>query len=166
MQENTILSSVLYPGLNLPESELRLRLDENKAPKVFDNIRRKFVCMTPEEIVRQCFTSWLTGTLHYPLSLMANEIGIELNGTRKRCDTVVFRADGSPLMIVEYKAPDVSISQTVFDQIVRYNMALKALCLVVSNGVNHFCCLMDYSRSTYSFLKEVPDYYTMKSMEA
>lgn len=122
--------------------------------------------MTPEEIVRQCFTSWLIGFLHYPSSLMANEIGIELNGTRKRCDTVVFRTDGSPLMIVEYKAPDVVISQTVFDQIVRYNMALKAKCLVVSNGISHFCCLMDYSGNACCFLKEVPDYEMLRGMEA
>ncbi len=77
----------------------------------------------PEEFVRQHFTAWLRDAKHYPASLMANEIGIDVNGTRKRCDTVIFGKDGKPVVIVEYKAPDVAVNQAVFDQIVRYNVA-------------------------------------------
>ena len=125
---------------------------------VFDSIRRRYVRLTPEEFVRQQFTSWMVNSLHYPHSLLANEIGIRLNGTLKRCDTVVFNNDTSILMIIEYKAPEVSITQEVFNQIVRYNMVLKADYLVVSNGLHHYCCKMDYNKETYAFLTAVPDY--------
>ena len=131
---------------------------------MFDPLRKKYVVLTPEEYVRQNFTSWLRDTLHYPASLMANEIGIDLNGTKKRCDTVIFNPDGSPFMIVEYKAPSVTVTQAVFDQIVRYNMVLKARYLAVSNGLQHFCCVIDYARSTYHFIPEIPDYAEVRKI--
>ena len=89
---------------------------------------------------------------------MANEIGIEVNGTKKRCDTVVFGRDGKPLVIVEYKAPDVNITQDTFDQIVRYNLVFHARYLIVSNGLNHYCCVMDYTNDTYHFIPAIPDF--------
>ncbi|MCM1489892.1 MAG: type I restriction enzyme HsdR N-terminal domain-containing protein [Muribaculum sp.] len=135
--------------------ELRLRKEENVV-KVFDSLRSKYVVLTPEEYVRQNFTSWLTKELKYPKSLVSNEVSINLNNTRRRCDTVVFRSDGTPLMIVEYKAPTVAINQKVFDQIARYNMVLKSRYLVVSNGLNHYCCEMFYDADTYVFLQEIP----------
>ena len=107
-----------YEELNLPAAPLRIR-DENGIRKVFDRLRDKWVVLTPEEWVRQHFTYWLINEFHYPQSLMANEIGIEVNGAKKRCDTVAFRREGTPLLIVEYKAPDIRITQAVFDQIVR-----------------------------------------------
>ncbi len=152
---------VKYPKLNLPPIELRLN-EEEGILKVFDPLRKKFVALTPEEYVRQHFTDWMQKTYHYPASLMANEIGIDVNGMKKRCDTVVFNPDGSPLVIVEYKAPDIKISQTTFDQIVRYNMALKASYLIVSNGINHYCCVIDYKNNTYNFIPTVPDYQILK----
>lgn len=146
-----------FPILNLPPAEIKLR-HEGRLVKVFDRLRKKYVVLTPEEFVRQSFTSWLYSFLNYPKSLMANEIGINLNGTRKRCDTVVFNSDGSPFIIVEYKAPDVNITQTVFDQIVRYNMVLKANFLIVSNGLQHYCCLIDYKNNSYRFIPRIPEY--------
>ncbi len=143
------------PPLNLPPIDLRTRLEENIL-KVFDPIRRKYVALTPEEYVRQHFTSWMIESLGYPRSLISNEVAITLNDMRRRCDTVVFRPDGSHLMIVEYKAPTVGITQTVFDQIARYNMALQSRYLCVSNGMRHYCCEMDYSNDTYRFLPEIP----------
>lgn len=131
--------------------------------KVFDPLRRKYVALTPEEFVRQHFVNWLITGLNYPPSLTANEIGIELNGTKRRCDTVVFNPDGSPLIIVEYKAPNVGISQKVFDQIVRYNMVLRARYLIVSNGMRHFCCVVDYAANTYHFIPEIPNYTDLKN---
>ena len=121
-----------------------------------DVFRNKYVAMTAEEYVRLHFTAWMTGYLGYPASLMNNEVSITLNNTRRRCDTVVFRSDGSPVMIVEYKAPTVTITQNVFDQIARYNIVLRSRFLVVSNGLRHFCCEMDYAHDTYSFLSEIP----------
>ncbi len=146
-----------YPRLNLPPVELRMRESQGEV-KVFDTLRSKWVTLTPEEWVRQHFASWLQSEYGYPASLMANEIGIEVNGTRKRCDTVVFTREGSPRIIVEYKAPDIKITQTVFDQIVRYNMTLHADYLIVSNGLNHYCCKIDYSAGNYNFIPQIPNY--------
>lgn len=158
-----MLSGVDFPVLNLPPAELRFSRGDINI-KVFDCLRKKFVVCTPEEYVRQRFTYWMINTLGYPASIMANEIGISLNGTKKRCDTVCFNPDGMPLMIVEYKAPDVNVTQNVFDQIVRYNMVLKARFLVVTNGKNHYCCVIDYSDSSYRFLPYIPTYSECKEL--
>ncbi|MDE6754444.1 MAG: type I restriction enzyme HsdR N-terminal domain-containing protein [Muribaculaceae bacterium] len=152
----------MYTSLSLPKTQLNIIIDECGRKKVWDNLRRKYVILTPEEYVRQSFTFWMINYRGYPSSLMVNEIGIDLNGTKKRCDTVVFRPNGHPLMIIEYKAPNIDITQVVFDQIVRYNMVLKAPFLAVSNGIKHFCCKIDYSANTYHFLPELPDYKLMK----
>lgn len=146
-----------WPPLNLPHVSLRIRREDGLV-KVFDSLRGKYVNLTPEEYVRQHFVAYLGGELHYPASLMANEVSIRLNHTAKRCDTVVYDASGRPFMIVEYKAPGVRITQSVFDQIVRYNMRLHARYLVVSNGFSHYCCVMDYTRDTYHFIPRIPDY--------
>lgn len=143
------------PPLNLPPANLRLRMD-GKILKVFDPLRKKYVALTPEELVRQHFIAWMTDKLGYPASLMNNEVSIKLNDTSRRCDTVVFRKDGSPSMVVEYKAPTVPISQNVFDQIARYNMVLRSRYLIVSNGLHHYCCLMDYDNDSYRFIPEIP----------
>lgn len=143
------------PPLNLPHVDLRLRVEDDLL-KVFDPLRRKYVALTPEEYVRQHFTRWMTEALGYPSTLMNNEVSITLNKTKRRCDTVVFRSDGSPAMIVEYKAPTVEITQSVFDQIARYNMVLHSRYLVVSNGLRHFCCEMEYENDSYKFLPEIP----------
>lgn len=127
--------------------------------RVYDALRRKFVALTPEEWVRQHFVAYMTGELGYPAALMGNEVGITLNGTSRRCDTVLFSRNGlAPLMIVEYKAPHIEITQRVFDQIVRYNMVLHARWLVVSNGMRHFCCEIDYEKRGVRFLPNVPRY--------
>jgi len=89
---------------------------------------------------------------------MANEVLLHLNGTQKRCDTVLYRRDLSARMIVEYKAPHIEITQAVFDQITRYNMVLKVDYLIVSNGIQHYCCQIDYKNQRYTFLEDIPDY--------
>ncbi len=146
-----------FPRLNLPQAPLRLKEEEGKL-KVFDPLRKKFVALTPEEYVRQNFTAWLIGPLRYPAALMSNEVALNLNGLYRRCDTLIFNRRGKPFMIVEYKAPEVEITQKVFDQIVRYNMVLQADYIVVSNGLRHFCCRIDYSNYTYRFTPNIPDY--------
>lgn len=142
---------------------LRIVTDGDGKRKVFDPLRKKYVALTPEEHVRQTFVAWMTGELHYPASIMANEVSVRLNGMSRRCDTVVFHPDGRPLMIVEYKAPDVQISQATFDQIVRYNMVLRAEYLVVSNGLSTYCCHIDYRTGSYQFIPAVPDYAALRS---
>ena len=143
--------------LNLPAFDAKvIRKDGRTA--IFDIIRRRYVALTPEEWVRQHFVHYLIEHKGYPRSLMANEVQLNLHHTRKRCDTVLYRRDLTAQMIVEYKAPDVEITQAVFDQIGRYNLVLHVDYLVVSNGLRHYCCRMDYAQNRYQFLPDIPPY--------
>lgn len=145
--------------LNLPPRRLQLGRDSRGRTTVYDPLRRKSVVLTPEEWVRQHFVAHLVADLGYPPPLLANEVGIRLNGLQRRCDTVVWdAATATPQIIVEYKAPDVEITGAVFDQIVRYNMVLRARLLIVSNGMSHYCCRIDYAANSYSFLPSIPAY--------
>lgn len=126
--------------------------------EIYDSLRRKYVALTPEEWVRQHFVNWLISDKEYPTSLMANEAGIKLNSLTRRCDTVVYDQHLDPLMIIEYKESNISITQDVFDQIVRYNTVLKVQYIVVSNGVKHYCCKMNYEKQSYDFLIDIPNY--------
>ena len=148
---------MVLPALNLPSSDARI-VEREGRKVIFDAIRRRYVPLTPEEWVRQCFVYYLKSEKGYPQSLMANEMQIGLNATRKRCDTVVYDRQLRPRMIVEYKAPTVSIRQEVFDQITRYNIVLRVDYLVVSNGLQHYCCHVDYERRTYRFVRDIPTY--------
>lgn len=143
--------------LNLPPFDEKIIQKDGKS-FIFDVIRRQYVVLTPEEWVRQHFIHFLNNHKHYPLSLMANEVQLRLNGMSRRCDTVVYDRLLRPRVIVEYKAPTVCITQQVFDQISRYNMVLQVDYLIVSNGLVHYCCKMDYSTHTYTYLTEIPDY--------
>lgn len=126
--------------------------------QIFDVVRGKWVAFTPEEFVRQRFVEWLMRAKGYSKYMMANEIGMIVNKRSRRCDTVVFNHKREPFIIIEYKAPQVKISQRTFDQIVRYNSVLKARYLVVTNGLSMFCCEMDYVGNTYKYVKEIPDF--------
>ncbi len=141
--------------LNLPPFELRVR-EQGQRRQVFDVLRRRYVALTPEEWVRQHFVHYLTEHKGYPKGLLANEVELRAAGKRLRCDTVVYDTALRPRMIVEYKAPDVDITQRVFDQISSYNLLLHVDYLVVSNGRQHYCCQMDYARHTYTFLDDIP----------
>jgi type I site-specific restriction-modification system R (restriction) subunit len=147
--------------LNLPPAELKIR-EENGKTYVFDRLRKLYVRLTPEEFVRQHFVSFLITHKNYPQSRLANEIGIELGNVKKRCDTVLYDEYLHPLMIIEYKAPSVAIKQNTFDQITRYNMSLNVPWLVVSNGLQHYCCRVDNETRTYSFCKEIPEYNELR----
>lgn len=146
--------------LNLPAFDAKITVRDGKNV-IFDEIRRRYVALTPEEWVRQHFIHYLIAYKGYPKALLANEVQVTLNGTKKRCDTVLYRRDLTARMIVEYKAPDIEITQAVFDQIMRYNMVLKVDYLVVSNGRQHFCCRLDYERNSYCFLEEIPEYTSL-----
>ena len=146
--------------LILPSFPFKLQ-QQNGKNVIFDALRKKYVALTPEEWVRQHFIRFLTDYKDYPKGLLANEVQLVLNGTKKRCDTVLFNKDLSARMIVEYKAPHIEITQAVFDQITRYNMVLKVDYLIVSNGINHYCCRIDYNTMSYTFLPEIPDYQSL-----
>lgn len=143
--------------LNLPPFDINVKKTDGKL-SVFDRLRRKFVALTPEEWVRQHFVNYLIAEKGYPQALMANEIQINLNNQKKRCDSVVYNRELSPLVIVEYKSPDVNITQAVFDQIIRYNIVLRVDYLIVTNGLSHYCCRMDYQTQTFDYLPDIPLY--------
>ena len=137
---------------------MRLRQSDGHR-QVFDVLRRKYVALTPEEWVRQHFVHFLIEQKGYSPTLMANAVAVTLNGMSRRCDTVVYQQEGlKPLMIVEYKRPDVEITQKVFNQICRYNMVLEVEWLVVSNGLKHYCCRVDIQNGGYAFLEDIPTF--------
>lgn len=134
---------------------MKLR-EEAGLVQVFDPLRRRYVALTSEEFVRQQFVAHLLNELGYNATMMANEVQLSLNGMSRRCDTVVYDRQLQPRMIVEYKRPTVKISQRVFEQICRYNSVLRVDVLVVSNGLQHYCCRMDYETGGYHFLEAIP----------
>jgi type I site-specific restriction endonuclease len=143
--------------LNLPVAALRIRR-KGERTEVFDKIRKKFIALTPEEWVRQHFIHYLTLHRNVPDSLIAVEASLKYNRLRKRSDIVVYGNDGTPRLIVECKAPDVELTQAVFDQVAMYNMTLKVPYLAVTNGMEHYACFIDHETKKYYFLKELPDY--------
>ena len=145
-------------SLNLPSYKINVA-ERCGRRMIYDFLRRRYVALTPEEWVRQHFTHFLVEHRHYPAALLGNEITVQLNGVARRCDSVLYSRDGGrPRMIVEYKAPEVPVTQAVFTQISAYNSVLRADYLVVSNGLAHYCCRMDYEQNKVEFLPEIPFY--------
>ena len=143
--------------LNLPPFEIKLR-GTKAQPQIFDILRKKYIALTPEEWVRQHFVHFLAEHKGYPAALMANEIQLKVGEKTLRADSVLYSRDLKPRMIIEYKAPHIPITQKVFDQISIYNMLLHVDYLVVSNGLQHYICKMDYNDKKYLFLEDIPDY--------
>ena len=143
--------------LNFPPYAFRFKNSENKVA-IFDEIRKKFVALTPEEWVRQHVVQFLLQQKKYPKSLLNVEKLLKVNGLAKRYDGVVFNNDGSIFLLVECKAPQVKITQHTFDQIARYNLTMKAQYLMVTNGLSHYFCQMDFQQEKYIFLPELPQY--------
>ena len=143
--------------LNLPSFGLKIK-EENGIYYIFDQIRKKYLVLTPEEWVRQNLIRFLIEVKKYPGSLMKIEGGLKLNNLQKRSDILLFNKNGKKIILVECKAPAVKITQDTFDQIARYNFVHKVEWLLVSNGIQHFCCRIDYDKKTYSFVEELPDY--------
>ena len=146
--------------LNLPKYGIKIKNDKGHQ-SIFDVLRRKYVALTPEEWVRQHFVHFLIEHKGYPKAIMANEIQLAIGNKKLRCDSVLYDRTLKPRMIIEYKAPTVSITQKVFDQITIYNMLLHVDYLVVSNGIKHYCCRMDYANQKYLFLEDIPDYQNL-----
>ena len=143
--------------LNLPQYSFRIK-EKLEKKVIFDNFRRRWVALTPEEWVRQNFVRYLTEEKHFPASLVAIERSLRINQRDFRTDIVLFSKTGNPLVVVECKAPEVKISQQVFDQIARYNLDLRVSYLIVTNGLSHYCCRFDQQQLSYTFLAELPDY--------
>jgi len=145
-------------ALNLPVYKFRLRKNANGKTEIFDNIRKRFYVLTPEEWVRQNFIQYLIQEKHYPASLMAVEKGLKLNGMAKRTDIVQYNSDGKAVLIVECKAPEIKLSQDTFDQAARYNMTLQVDYLIITNGLEHYACKMNYNEHKIQFLREIPTF--------
>ena len=145
------------PKLNLPNAELKIKLVE-ETTQVFDEVRKKYFKLTPEEWVRQNFIHYLKKDKNYPFGLMGVEKMVKYNSLKTRADIVIWNREGMPSVIVECKAPNVEITQDAFNQIAKYNYKLRVKYLVVTNGLKHFCCDMDYENNKITFLEEIPEY--------
>jgi hypothetical protein len=143
--------------LNFPKLDFRFKNSENKT-YIFDIIRKKFVVLQPEEWVRQHIVHYLIYHKNYPKSYINVEKKLEVNQMIRRYDIVVFNKEGGIELLVECKAPQIEITQEVFDQIARYNLSLKSNFLMVSNGLKHYYCQINYKEEHYSFIPEIPDF--------
>ena len=146
--------------INLPPYAIKLREEAGKR-QIFDFLRCRYVALTPEEWVRQHFVHYLVEQKGYPKGLLANEMELRVGDKHLRCDTLLYNRELKPQMIIEYKKPDIELTQRVFDQITVYNFLLHVDYLVVSNGRQHYCCKMDYEKREYSFLESIPDYESL-----
>ncbi len=151
--------------LNLPEYSFSVRVHDDKE-YLFDPVRKKEVRLTPEEWVRQNFIRYLQEEKGYPLTLMQVEKEFSWNGLSLRSDILVFSPAVVPRMIVECKAPEVTLDNAVFEQIARYNLNYRVPYLLVTNGLIHYCCRLDYAHNSYHFLREIPDYSLLIQEEA
>lgn len=143
--------------LQFPSYSFRFKNSENKIA-IFDEIRKKFFLLTPEEWVRQHVVQYLLQDKNYPKSYINIEKLIKVNELNKRYDIVVYQPNGELFLLIECKAPEVKISQQTFDQIARYNLVLNAKYLMVSNGLNHYFCKIDFENEKYVFLEELPNF--------
>ena len=159
MHSEKIYQICYVKKLNFPSYNFRLKNSENKT-HIFDEIRKKFVILQPEEWVRQHCIKFLINKKKYPKTLISVERKVIVNGQKKRYDIVIFRPNGTVFCIVECKAYDVKIDQKAFDQSARYNMTLNAKYLMVTNGLNHYYC--EVKKNGYDFIKSLPEYSVIK----
>ncbi len=141
--------------LNLPSFEMKLSEKDGKY-YIYDVFRRTWILLTSEEWVRQNFLTWLVQDLGYPAGLIAVEKSLNYNNRKKRADAVVYAANGNPLMLIECKAPVVSVTQKTFEQAAAYNFHFNTPFLTLTNGLEHFCCAIDSKLGNLKFLPSVP----------
>lgn len=149
--------------LNLPTYQFRIKETEKKY-FILDIFRKRYVKLTPEEWVRQHFLRYLTEEKGFPAALMAVEKQLNINGMNKRCDAVLFNLQANPMLIIEFKAPNVPVNQAVFDQMAVYNAKLKVQYFMVSNGLEHYCCRVNADTASYEFWDGIPDYDQIKDI--
>lgn len=147
-------------SLNLPACEFLVRKKNNK-PYILDEVRKKYVLLTSEEWVRQHFVRFLVLHKNCPSGLISLEKTFIQNDISRRSDIIVYNRSAEALMLVECKAPEVSITQQVFDQALSYNLVVKAPYLLVSNGLNHFCIFQDFKNNSWKFLEEIPNFQSL-----
>jgi len=143
--------------LNLPEFKFNIKKTADKL-FILDSLRKKFVKLTPEEWVRQNFIQYLIQIKNFPGALIALESQIEINGMKKRCDAIVFNRYAKPMIIIEFKAPTVPITQKTFDQAAVYNSKLHIDFFIISNGIQHYFCEINNDKMNYDFHPDIPDF--------
>ena len=143
--------------LNLPEYEFRFK-QEDGSRYVFDIFRKRYVMFTPEEEVRQRFSRYLIEEKEFPTALILTEYTLKLNEMTRRCDILIHKPAGYPAVLIECKAPEVKIGQNTFDQVARYNLVFNVKYLMVTNGLKHYCCFLDFETRKVEFMKEIPLY--------
>ena len=149
--------------LNFPAYSFKTGI-KNGQNTIFDPIRKRYVALTPEEWVRQNLIRFLAEEKGVPLTLLASERGLLVNGLNQRFDLVVFAKSGAPLLIGECKAPGIKLSEDTFHQAIRYNITLKAHFLLISNGLEHHIAFIDYTTAQLKFLPQIPTYQEMLNM--
>ena len=148
-----------YELLNMPDYSDRIRLrKQDEQLQIFDTIRGKWLVLTPEEWVRQNTIIYISDILEVPMSRIANEVAISYNGLTRRCDSIIYDDYGNPLIIIEYKRSDIQLTQRTFDQIATYNLQLRVPYLIVSNGIQHILCKVDFENQKYIFAEQWPKY--------
>lgn len=143
--------------LNLPPYPAKLT-KENETIFIFDDLRKKKLVLTPEEWVRQHWVHYLHLQKKYPKSLMKIEGGLKLNDLQKRSDLLIYNNRGEKIVLAEFKAPHIKITQVTFEQIANYNSIHKIPLLLVSNGLEHYYCKIDFQNSSFIFIEELPSY--------
>jgi len=148
--------------LNLPEYKFRIKKQDEKL-LIFDSQRKRYVSLTPEEWVRQHFIQFMIEAKGYPAAYLAIEKQLNLNGMKKRCDAILYDNTAQPIMIIEFKAPNVLISQATFDQVAVYNSKLNVDFFIISNGIEHYCCRVNIQTARYEFFPEIPHFSVLQS---
>ena len=146
-------------SINYPAYQDKLQFSEKEGKRyLFDPFRKKHIVVTPEEVVRQLFLHYLVAEKNYPSSLIAVEKQVTVHGRKKRFDILVYDKQMNTILLAECKAPYIAITNAVFEQVAWYNYALRADYLVATNGLDTYCCAIDFKKKSYRFIKEVPEY--------
>lgn len=146
-------------NLNFPEFKFNIKTTK-RGHEIFDIVRKKYILLTEEEWVRQHCIHYLINFKNYPLTLLSVEKSLIVNGMNRRTDIVVYgKNDTLPKLIVECKAPHIELNNSVFEQIAQYNLPLKVEYLLVTNGINHYMCKINFDNLSFNFLEEIPDYF-------
>ncbi len=156
-QDNPNVTMIISLDLLKHNDKIKKKKEDGKV-KFFDPIRKKYIVATPEESVRQLLTLYLLEDCAYPKNNISVEKMLIINGLRKRFDILIYDEHTKPFLIIECKAPYIPLDDEVLRQAAVYNFELRAPYLVVCNGVETYCCQMNYDTKTYIFLEEIPKF--------
>jgi len=156
------MSEMVKIPLNLPSYSCKTRVNESVL-QIFDLIRKKYVQLTPEEWVRQHFVNYLLEHCNVPAGLIGVEVALKLNAVNHRADIVIYSKQGSPIALVECKAPEVELNASVIEQIGRYNIHFKAKYLFITNGLKHYSVIVDWESKQFKPISTIPSYIEMIS---